>query len=83
MTVFIQINEAESLDIKAIQSFTASEWEKPKQPGGSAGIAITASVDGSHERETVLTIVRKDGKQVSMCGASADVALAILHQHGF
>lgn len=83
MTVFIKINEAESLNIKAIQSFTASEWKKPKQPGGFPGIAIAGSVDGSPERETVLTIVSKDGKQLSLCGTSADTALAILHQYGF
>lgn len=83
MMVFIKINEAESLDIKAIQSFTASEWKKPKQPGGPNGTGIAAALDGAHERETVLTIMRRDGKLVSLCGGSADAALRILHQHGF
>jgi hypothetical protein len=83
MTIFIKINEAESLNIGTIQSFTASEWEKPKAFVEAYVSEIAQRVQGDAERETVLTIVRNDGKQVTLCGPTADAALDILHLHGF
>jgi hypothetical protein len=63
---FIKINDAESLNINTIQSYKASEREVPKE----------------HKRETVLTITKNDGKHVTLSGALAEAALAILRQHG-
>lgn len=83
MTIFIKINEAESLNIGAIQSFTASEWTKPKEFVEAYRSEIAQRVQGHSDRQTVLTIVRDDGKQVTLWGATADAALEILHQHGF
>lgn len=83
MLVLIKINEAEALNINSIQSFTASEWEKPQQIPEPCGSANGSRNHQAAERETVLTIIRKDGTQITLCGLSADAALEILHQHGF
>ena len=83
MVIFIKINEAESLNLHSIQSFTASEWPKPQEDTQPTGSAPALRHNHETERETVLTIVRRDGKQVRLCGAPADAALEILHGHGF
>lgn len=80
MVVSIKINDIETLNIHSIQSFTASEWSKPKEITESNGSATALQ---QMQRKTVLTIVRTDGKRVTLCGASADAALEILHGHGF
>jgi hypothetical protein len=80
--VFIKINEAQSLNVGAIQSFTASEWAKPREFVEAHGSEIAQRVREA-ERETVLTIVRNDGTRVTLWGPTANAALEILHQHGF
>lgn len=62
----IKINEAEALDIKLIRSYNASQREVPQ----------------SKERETVLTITKTDGENLSLYGELAEAALSILRQHG-
>jgi hypothetical protein len=64
----IRISATQILDAKQIQSFKASEQE---------------SSEGAEGRETVLTITKDDGQDVTLRGDMADNALAILRLHGF
>ena len=63
----IRISETEILNAKRIKAFKASEQESAEEV----------------ERETVLTITKRDGQDVTLRGQLADAALAILRLHGF
>jgi len=70
MTI-IRISDFETLDVEAIRSYKSSEREMPKDPDGNVAA-----------RETVLTITKYDGEDVTLSGALAEAALSILRQHG-
>jgi hypothetical protein len=64
----IRVSETEILDAKHIKAFKASKQESP---------------DDSENRESVLTITKDDGQDVTLHGDLADAALVILRLHGF
>ena len=79
---FIKINDAESLNIDAIQAFMATERKVSTEILEPNGNETVRGLDRFGERETVLTITRKDGKHFVLFGAEADAALEILRYHG-
>jgi hypothetical protein len=64
----IRISETEILDAKHVKAFKTSKQESPGD---------------SEKRESVLTIIKDDGQNVTLHGDLADAALAILRLHGF